>query len=78
MTESGPSGDRGVVSGQAVVDFSHLTSAEELAAISRIESVAAVVVPESLAARTRRSPPTAWPGPSTCLTARTYGYIPAR
>jgi hypothetical protein len=49
MTESGPSGDRGVVSGQAVVDFSHLTSAEELAAISRIEGVAAVVVPESLA-----------------------------
>jgi hypothetical protein len=50
MTESGPSGDRGVLSGQAVVDFSHLTSAEELAAVSRIEGVAAVIVPESLAA----------------------------
>ena len=50
MTESGPSGDRGVVSGQAVLDLSHLTSAEELAAISRIEGVAAVIVPESLAA----------------------------
>jgi hypothetical protein len=49
MTESGVSGGRGVVSGQAVVDFSHLTSEEELAAVSRIEGVAAVIVPESLA-----------------------------
>lgn len=49
MTESGPAGARGVVSGEAVLDFTHLTSAEELAAISRIEGVAAVLVPESLA-----------------------------
>jgi hypothetical protein len=49
MTENGPPGVRGVVSGEAVLDFTHLTSAEELAAISRIEGVAAVLVPESLA-----------------------------
>lgn len=49
MTESGPSGGRGVLSGHAVVDFSHLTSAEDLAAVTRIEGAGAVVVPESLA-----------------------------
>ena len=49
MTESGPSGSRGVVSGEPVLDFTHLTSAEDLAAISRIEGAAAVLVPESLA-----------------------------
>jgi hypothetical protein len=49
MTESRPAGVRGVVSGDAVLDFTHLTSAEELAGISRIEGVAAVLVPESLA-----------------------------
>lgn len=47
--ENGPSGGRAVLSDQAIVDFSHLTSAEELAAVSRIEGVGAVVVPESLA-----------------------------
>ena len=49
MSGSGPS-ESGVVSGQGVVDFSHLTSPEELAAVSRIEGVGIVVVPESLAA----------------------------
>jgi hypothetical protein len=49
MTESGPSARRGVVSGEPVLDFTHLTSAEDLAAISRIEGAAAVLVPESLA-----------------------------
>lgn len=49
MNESRPSDGRGVVSDQAVADFSHLTSAEELAAVRRIEGVGAVVVPESLA-----------------------------
>jgi hypothetical protein len=49
MTESGSSSVSGVISGQPVVDFSHLTSAADLAAVSRIESVAAVIVPESLA-----------------------------
>jgi hypothetical protein len=49
MTESGPSGRRGVVSGEPVLDLTHLTSAEDLAAISRIEGAAAVLVPESLA-----------------------------
>jgi len=38
-----------VVSGQAVADFSHLTAPEQLAAIGRIENVALVIVPESLA-----------------------------
>jgi hypothetical protein len=39
-----------VVRDQAVADFSHLTAPEQLAAISRIEDVALVIVPESLAA----------------------------
>jgi hypothetical protein len=42
--------ERVVISDQPVVDLSHLKSPEELAAISRIEDVALVVVPESLAA----------------------------
>lgn len=41
--------EQGVVSRQAVLDLSRLTSPEQLAAISRIERVGAVVVPESLA-----------------------------
>lgn len=43
-------GERGVVSGQGVVDFSHLRSPEDLAPVSRLEGVGAVVVPEALAA----------------------------
>jgi hypothetical protein len=39
-----------VLRDQAVVDFGHLTSPEQLAAIARIESVALVIVPQSLAA----------------------------
>jgi hypothetical protein len=35
---------------QPIADFSHLTAPEQLAAISRIEEVALVIVPESLAA----------------------------
>jgi hypothetical protein len=38
-----------VVRDQPVVDFSHLTSPEQLAAIGQIEDVALVIVPESLA-----------------------------
>ena len=50
MSEDMPAADRGVISGQAVVDFSHLTSPQDLADITRIEGVGAVVVPQSLAA----------------------------
>lgn len=50
MSEPVPAGDRGVISGQAVVDFSHLTSPGDLAGITGIEGVGAVVVPQSLAA----------------------------
>jgi hypothetical protein len=39
-----------VVRGDAILDLSHLTEPGELAAISRIEDVAVVIVPESLAA----------------------------
>jgi hypothetical protein len=39
-----------VLRDQAVVDFSHLTSPEQLDAIGRIEDVGLVIVPESLAA----------------------------
>lgn len=50
MTADSQAGERGVVSGQGVADFSRFTSAEEFASISRIEGVGAVIVPESLAA----------------------------
>lgn len=40
----------GVLFRQPVVDFSHLTSPDDLASIKRIERVGAVIVPESLAA----------------------------
>jgi hypothetical protein len=49
MKEHQPGGDRVVVSGQPVADFSHLTAPEQLGAIGRIENVALVIVPESLA-----------------------------
>jgi hypothetical protein len=49
MNGNDPGGDRVVVSDQPVADFSHLTAPEQLAAISRIEGVALVIVPESLA-----------------------------
>jgi hypothetical protein len=42
--------DRVVISDQPVVDFSHLTSPEQLATIREIRDVATVIVPESLAA----------------------------
>jgi hypothetical protein len=41
--------ERGVIRGQALLDLSHLTSPEQLAAISRIDKVATVIVPEALA-----------------------------
>jgi hypothetical protein len=41
--------ERGVVRGQGVLDLSHLTSADQLAAITRISEVGAVVVPAALA-----------------------------
>jgi hypothetical protein len=41
--------ERGVVEGLGVLDLSHLTSPDELSAITRISEVGAVVVPESLA-----------------------------
>ena len=50
MNENERANDRVVVSDQPVADFSHLTAPEQLAAISRIENVALVIVPESLAA----------------------------
>jgi hypothetical protein len=40
----------GVVNGQPILDLSHLTSAGELAGISRINRVATVIVPQALAA----------------------------
>jgi hypothetical protein len=57
MTESGTSSVSGVVTGQPVADFSHLT-AEDLAAVTRIEGVAAVIVPEALAAQYATIPTT--------------------
>jgi hypothetical protein len=48
--------DRGVVSRQAVADFSRFTSPEDLAAISRIERVGTVIVPQSLAAAYAKIP----------------------
>lgn len=43
------SGERGVVEGRSVLDLSHLTSPDALAAITRISGVGTVVLPESLA-----------------------------
>ena len=56
MSTSEPAEDRRVISGEAVADLSHLTSPEDLAAIARIEQVATVIVPESLAAAYARIP----------------------
>jgi hypothetical protein len=49
MSETEQTPGRVVVRDQPVVDFSHLTSPDQLAGISRIEDVAVVVVPQSLA-----------------------------
>lgn len=48
--ENEAASDRVVLSGRPIADFSHLTAPEQLAVISRIEHVALVIVPESLAA----------------------------
>jgi hypothetical protein len=56
MSESEPVAGRRVISGEAVADFSHLTSPEELADIGRIHKVGTVVVPRSLAAAYARIP----------------------
>ena len=56
MSGSEPVEDRRVMSGEAVADFSHLTSPEELDAIARIEGVATVIVPRSLAGAYARIP----------------------
>lgn len=50
MSENEPVTSRVVISDRPVADFSHFTSAEQFAAIGRIEHVALVLVPESLAA----------------------------
>src|SRR6266516_6759847 len=46
---SEPVEDGGVVSRRSVLDLSHLSSPEQLAGITRIERVATVIVPQSLA-----------------------------
>jgi len=48
MSNDEPAG--GVLRGNGLVDFTHLRTPEELASVSRIEDVGAVIVPESLAA----------------------------
>jgi hypothetical protein len=49
-TMSNDESAKGVLRDNAVVDFTHLRSPEELSSVSRIEDVGAVIVPESLAA----------------------------
>jgi len=56
MSTSEPIEDGRVISGEAVADLSHLTSPEDLAAIARIEGVATVIVPRSLAGAYARIP----------------------
>jgi hypothetical protein len=56
MSASEPVEGGRVISGEVVADFSHLTQPEELAAIARIEGVATVIVPRSLAAAYARIP----------------------
>jgi hypothetical protein len=53
MTQTG---EPRAVTGQGVLDLTHMTSADELAAISRLEGVGAAVVPESLAGAFERIP----------------------
>lgn len=50
MDENKSANGHVVVSDQPVADFSHLTAPEQLAAVSRIQDVALVIVPQSLAA----------------------------
>ncbi len=50
MNEHEQAGSGVVISDRPVADFSHFTTPEELAVISRIEDVALVIVPETLAA----------------------------
>jgi hypothetical protein len=49
MSETEPAADGVVLRDQPVLDLSHLTSPDQLAGISRIEDVAVVIVPQSLA-----------------------------
>jgi hypothetical protein len=56
MNQPEQADDRGAVRGQPVLDLSHLRSPEELSGITCIEQVAAVIVPESLAAAYARIP----------------------
>lgn len=58
MTTGDPAREPGAVIRQPLLDLSHLTTAEELAAITRIERVATVIVPSSLAAAYARIPAT--------------------
>lgn len=58
MDTSEPAEGAGVVARQGVLDLSHLRSAEDLAAITRIERVGTVVVPEGLAGAYARIPAT--------------------
>ena len=53
---SEPVEDGGVVSRRSVLDLSHLSSPEQLAGITRIERVATVIVPQSLAGAYARIP----------------------
>jgi len=56
MSGSEPAAGGRVISGEAVADFSHLTSKGDMAAIGRIEKVGTVIVPKSLAAEYARIP----------------------
>jgi hypothetical protein len=49
MSETEPAAEGVVLRDQPVLDLSHLTSPDQMAGISRIEDVAVVVVPQSLA-----------------------------
>ena len=66
-----------VISDQPVADFSHLTAPEQLAAISRIEDVALVIAPKSLAAAYTAIP--VWDVAATIYVpdGRTSGWTPA-
>jgi hypothetical protein len=55
---SEPASDSGAIRRQPIADFSHLSSPEEMAAITRIERVAMVIVPKQLAAAYEKIPRT--------------------
>jgi hypothetical protein len=68
----------GAINDVAVLDPTPMTSAEELAGITRISDVAIVLVPEALLPAVVASPWTTWPWWSRCPTGCRSAPTPGR